>query len=79
MNESACETNIEEISEEGDPDSIIQRLISDVSYVLSASWLRHAIQNDDGFNRIILGGRRSFLLYFRLFLVLIYITYETFK
>jgi hypothetical protein len=79
MNQSACETNVEEISEEGDPDSIIQRLISDVSDVFSTSWLRHAIQNDDGFNRIILGSRRSFLLYFRLFLVLIYIAYETLK
>jgi hypothetical protein len=79
MNEGASETHIEEASEEGDPDSTVQRFISDVSNVFSTTWIRYAVPNDDGNDGFILGSRRNFLLYFRLLLVGIYITYETLK
>jgi hypothetical protein len=51
----------------------------DVSDVLSAAWLRCLIQIDNGSKWFLLGSRRSFLLYFRLFLVSIYIAYTISK
>ena len=59
--------------------SILQRYISNVSDVLSTSWIRCTIQADDGSDRFVLGSRRYLLLNFRLFLVVLYITYEAFK
>ena len=59
--------------------SILQRYISNVSDVLSTSWIRCTIQADDGSDRFVLGSRRYLLLNFRIFLVVLYITYETFK
>ena len=60
-------------------NGIIQRLIFDVSYVLPAAWLRRPIQINYGPDWIILGRGRRILLYFRLFLVILYITIEIFK
>lgn len=59
--------------------SVLQRYISNVSDVLSTSWVRCTIQADDGSDRFVLGSRRYLLLNFRIFLVILYITYETLK
>ena len=59
--------------------SILQRYISNVSDVLSTSWIRCTIQADDGSDRFVLGSRRYLLLNFRIFLVVLYLAYETFK
>ncbi len=59
--------------------SILQRYISNVSDVLSTSWIRCTIQADDGSDRFVLGSRRYLLLNFRMFLVVVYLAYETFK
>ena len=59
--------------------NFLQRYISNVSDVLSTSWIRCTIQADDGTDRFVLGSRRYLLLNFRVFLVILYITYETFK
>ena len=59
--------------------SILQRYISNVSDVLSTSWIRCTIQADDGSDRFVLGSRRYLLLNFRLFLVILYLTYEVLK
>ena len=59
--------------------NFLQRYITNVSDVLSTSWVRCIIQDDDGTDRFVLGSRRYLLLNFRMFLVILYITYETFK
>lgn len=59
--------------------NILQRYISNVSDVLSPIWVRRVIQINDGRDWIILGSRYRFLFYFRMFLVVLYFTYETFK
>ena len=51
----------------------------DVSDVLSATWLRCLIQIDNGCKWFLLGSRRSFLLHFRVLLVVIYIAYTISK
>lgn len=58
---------------------ILQRLIVDVGNVFSSVRLRCVIQAYDGYNRVVLGSRRGFLLYFRLFLVILYFGYEALK
>lgn len=58
---------------------IIQRYISNVGDVLSPIWLRRIVQINDGFEWFVLGSRYNFLLHLRLFLVILYFTYETFK
>ena len=58
---------------------VLQRYISNVSDVLSTIWVRRSIQNDNGYKRFILDSRRGLLFNFRLFLVIVYITYEIFK
>lgn len=57
----------------------LQTDISDACNVLFTVWIRHVIQNDHGSNWIILDGRRGLLLGFRVFLALLYITYEILK
>ena len=57
----------------------IQRYISNVSDVLSTSWIRCTIQADDGSDRFVLGSRRYLLFNFRMFLVVLYLAYETLK
>ena len=59
--------------------NFLQRYISNVSDVLSTSWIRCTIQDNDGSDRFVLGSRRYLLLNFRVFLVVLYIAYETFK
>jgi len=59
--------------------SILQRYISNVSDVLSTSWIRCTIQADDGSDRFVLGSGRYLLLNFRMFLVVLYLAYETLK
>jgi hypothetical protein len=57
----------------------LQRYITNVSDVLSTTWLRCTIQTNDGTDRFVLGSRRYLLLNFRLFLVGVYISYEILK
>ena len=59
--------------------NFLQRYISNVSDVLSTSWIRCTIQADDGSDRFVLGSRRYLLLNFRMFLVVLYLAYETLK
>ena len=59
--------------------NVLQRYVSNVSNVLSPIWLRRPIQINNGFEWFVLGFRYRFLFYFRMFLVILYITYETFK
>ncbi len=59
--------------------SVLQRYVSNVSDVLSASGLRCTIQTNDGSDRFVLGSRRYLLLNFRVFLVIVYITYQILK
>ena len=59
--------------------NVLQRYVSNVSNVLSPLWIRRPIQINNGFEWFVLGCRYRFLFYFRMFLVVLYITYETFK
>jgi hypothetical protein len=59
--------------------SFLQRYVANVSDVLSPLWIRRFIQVDHGFKWFILGCRYRLLFNFRLFLVVIYLAYETFK
>ena len=59
--------------------NFLQRYISNVSDVLSPIWVRRFIQVNNGFNWFVLGSRYRFLFIFRMFLVILYLTYETFK
>ena len=59
--------------------NILQRYISNVSDVFSPIWLRRIIQVNNGSEWFILGCRYRFLFYFRLFLVVLYISYEIIK
>jgi hypothetical protein len=56
-----------------------KRYLSYVGDVLSPLWLRRPFQINNGFEWVILGCRYRFLFYFRMFLVILYFTYETFK
>jgi len=57
----------------------IQRYITNVSDVLSSVWIRRFIQVNNGYEWFILGSRYRFLFHFRMFLVILYITYTTLK
>lgn len=57
----------------------IQTDISDACNVFSTIWLRCTISTYHGANWIILDSRRSLLLGFRCFLVMLYLTYKIFK
>lgn len=59
--------------------SFLQRYLSNVSNVLSSLWIRCTIQDYDGTYRFVLGSRRYLLLNFRMFLVILYFTFETLK
>ena len=73
------DTKTERIKTKRKPIGILQRFIADVSDVLSAVWVRRTIQIDNGLERFILDSRRHLLFNFRLFLVIVYITYTLFK
>jgi len=67
------------IKRKGKQVNFLQRYLANVSDVLSTIWLRRTFQIDDGGNWFILGRRYRFLFNFRMFLVVIYLAYETFK
>lgn len=70
---------IKKIKRQKQKTSVLQRYVSNVSDVLSASGLRCTIQTNDGSDRFVLGSRRYLLLNFRVFLVIVYITYQILK
>jgi hypothetical protein len=70
---------IQKIKKQRQEISFLQRYVSNVSDVLSTSWVRCTVQDNDGSDRFVLGSRRYLLFNFRVFLVILYITYETFK
>jgi hypothetical protein len=70
---------IKKIKKQRQEISFLQRYVSNVSDVLSTSWVRCSVQDNDGSDRFVLGSRRYLLFNFRVFLVILYITYETFK
>jgi hypothetical protein len=59
--------------------NFIQRYISNVGNVLSTLWVRRLIQVNNGYEWFVLGSRYRFLLNFRMFLVVLYISYEILK
>ena len=61
------------------PSNFIQRYLTNVSDVLSPIWVRRIIQINNGREWFILGSRDYFLVYFRMLLVVLYLTYETLK
>lgn len=70
---------IKTFKRQGEKINVLQRYIAHVSNVLFTPWVRCTIQDYDGSNRFVLGCRRSVLFNFRLFLVIVYITYEALK
>jgi hypothetical protein len=64
------------IEKKRDKDNPLSRYISNVSDVFSSIWVRRFIQIDDGGNWFVLGSRYYFLLYFRMFLVVLYFIIE---
>ena len=73
------DTKTESIKRQTTSFNPLQRFIAYVSNVLSAVWVRRTIQADNGLERFILDSRRGLLFNFRLFLVIVYITYTLFK
>ena len=69
----------QKFKEQGKETGPIQRYITNVSDVLSPIWLRCFIQINNGHEWFILGRRYRFLFYFRLFLVVLYTSYEVLK
>jgi hypothetical protein len=59
--------------------NFIQRYVANVGNVLSPIWLRRPIQINNGYKWFVLGSRFHFLFYFRMFLVVLYISYEVLK
>ena len=57
----------------------LQRYVAYVSNVLLTTWVRCTIQANDGTDRFVLGCRRYLLFNFRMFLVVLYLTYEILK
>jgi hypothetical protein len=78
MDEDDSEKN-KQTKRQKQPSNFLQRYISNVSDVLSPIWVRRIIQVNNGLEWLILGSRYRFLFNFRMFLVILYITYETFK
>jgi hypothetical protein len=78
MDEDDSEKN-KQTKRQKPPSNFLQRYISNVSDVLSPIWVRRIIQVNNGFEWFILGSRYRFLFNFRMFLVILYLTYETFK
>lgn len=76
MNEGDHKKENQSVPEEGDPYSIIQRYVSDVGNVFSPTRIRRIIQVNDGGNWFILGCRYRLLFNFRIFLVILYLTFE---
>jgi hypothetical protein len=64
------------IKRQGKEINPLQRYVANVSNVLSPIWVRRPFQITDGNNWLILGCRYNFLLYFRMFLVVVYFLFE---
>jgi len=79
MDDGDSEKNNKEIRKQREQNNALQRYITNVSNVFSTFGVRCVVQANDGYNRLILGSRRGLLLNFRLFLVVLYLAYETFK
>jgi hypothetical protein len=71
--------NSKQIKKQRFKTNFIQRYISNVSDVLSPIWVRRFIQVNNGYEWFILGSRYRFLFHFRMFLVILYITYTALK
>lgn len=78
MDEDDSEKN-QQIKKQKPSSNFLQRYLTNVSDVLSPIWVRRIIQIDNGREWFVLGSRYRFLFHFRMFLVILYITYETFK
>ena len=78
MDEDDSEKN-QQTKKQKPSSNFLQRYLTNVSDVLSPIWVRRIIQIDNGREWFILGSRYRFLFHFRMFLVILYITYETFK
>lgn len=59
--------------------SLFQRYLTCIGHVLSPIRVRRPLQVNNGSEWFILGCRYSFLFNFRLFLVVLYLSYEIFK
>lgn len=70
---------IKKTKKQGRSNGLIQGHLTHARDVLFAFGVRCAIQAHDGYNRFILGSRRGLLLNFRVFLVVLYLTYEALK
>jgi len=79
MDDGDSEKNNKKIRKQREQIGALSRYIFNVGDVLSTIGVRCVVQANDGYNRLILGSRRGLLLNFRLFLVVIYLAYETFK
>ena len=71
--------NSKKIEKEGIKIDFLQRYVAYVSDVLSPIWLRRTIQINNGLEWFVLGSRYRFLFYFRLFLVVLYFSFQIFK
>ena len=78
MNDGDSKNKIHKAGQEK-ASRVIQRTITDVSYVLPASWLRRPIQIDHGPDWIILGRGRRLLFYFRIILFILYFLIQAIK
>ena len=78
MDEDDSEKN-QQTKKQKPSSNFLQRYLTNVSDVLSPIWVRRIIQIDNGREWFILGSRYRFLFHFRMLLVIVYITYETFK
>ena len=79
MNDDSDRKNYKKVKGKREKDNFLQGYISNVSDVLSSTWVRRPFQNDNGYKWFILGRRCDFLFNFRVFLVILYLTYEAFK
>ncbi len=71
MDDDDSEQN-KKIKRKGEENNFLQRYVTYVGDVLSPIWVRRVLQIDDRGDWFILGCRYSFLLNFRLFLVVLY-------
>ena len=79
MDDGDSEKNNQKIRKQREQIGALQRYILNAGDVLSTFGVRCVVQANDGYNRLVLGSRRGLLLNFRLFLVVLYLAYETFK
>ena len=79
MDDPGDRKNNQKIQGKGKKTGPLQRYIFNVSDVLSPVWLRRIVQVNNGFEWFVLGSRYNFLFNFRLLLVIVYLTYETFR